>query len=243
MIQSNNATRSRMTPLVISLIAIIGVLVIVIVTFLVTSGGSSSRPPAPVAEAESESGTRLPDLARRDADDPTALGDVDAPVVIVEWADYRCPFCGVFARDTQPTIIKEYVEEGLVRIEWRDLPVFGDESIIAAYAGRAAGEQGLFWEFHDAVFADAPQRGHAELPRQRLIEIAQDIGVPDLVRFEADMDDPDLQALVQADLDEGYSLGVTSTPIFLIGQTPVAGAQPLDTFREAIESELDGVHR
>lgn len=243
MSQTNNATKSRMTPLVISLIAIIGVLVIVIVTFLVTSGGNSSGSAAPATDSESESAAPLPDLARRDADDPTALGDVDAPVVIVEWADYRCPFCGVFARDTQPTIIEQYVEDGLVRIEWRDLPVFGDESVIAAYAGRAAGEQGLFWEFHDAVFADAPERGHAELPRERLLEIAQIIGVPDLAQFESDMDDPELQARVQADLDEGYSLGVTSTPIFLIGQTPIVGAQPLEAFQQAIELELDRVGR
>lgn len=243
MSQIDYSTRSRMPPLVISLIAIIGVLVIVIVTFLVTSGGGSPEAAVPAAESESESAAPLPDLARRDADDPTALGAVDAPVVIVEWADYRCPFCGVFARDTQPAIIDEYVEDGLVRIEWRDLPVFGDESITAAYAGRAAGEQGLFWEFHDAVFADAPERGHAELPRERLIEIAQSIGVPDLVKFESDMDDPNLQARVQADLDEGYSLGVTSTPIFLVGQIPVVGAQPLEAFQQTIESELDRVGR
>ncbi|MGA1827435.1 DsbA family protein [Microbacterium sp.] len=232
-----------MSPLVVSLIAIIGVLVIVIVAFLVTAATQASGAAAPTDESASEGAPPLPDLARRDAADPTALGDVDAPVVIVEWADYRCPFCGVFARETQPTIIAEYVEQGLVRIEWRDLPVFGDESTLAAAAGRAAGEQGLFWEFHDAVFADAPERGHAELPRERLIEIARGIGVPDLVTFETDMDDPTLQGLVQADLEEGYSLGVTSTPIFLIGQTPIAGAQPLEAFRQAIELELDRVGR
>jgi protein-disulfide isomerase len=230
-----------MTPLVIGLISIIGVLVIVIVTLVMTSEGRSSGAEAPAAQSESENAAPLPDLARRIPDDPTALGDVDAPVVIIEWSDYRCPYCGIFARDTQPTIINEYVLQGLVRIEWRDLPVFGDQSTLAAYAGRAAGEQGLFWEFHDAVFADAPENAHADLPRERLIEIARGIGVPDLAKFETDMDDPKLQALVQADLDEGYSLGVTSTPIFLIGQTPIVGAQPLETFRQAIELELDRV--
>src|SRR5665811_161418 len=98
----------------------------------------------------SEQGSDEPaiDTSRRIDGDPTALGDTDAPVVLVEYSDYRCPFCAVFARETLPVLIDEYVESGQVRIEWRDLTVFGQQSIEAAIAGRAAGAQGLFWEFN-----------------------------------------------------------------------------------------------
>ena len=179
------------------------------------------------------------DMSRRIDGDPTALGAVDAPVVLVEYADFRCPFCGIYARDTMPQLVQEYVGSGEVRMEWRDFPVFGDESVAAAVAARAAGEQGLFWEFGEVVFADAPERGHVALPPERLIEIAQQIGVPDMAAFEADLTNPQLLARVDADTAEARSLGVTGTPTFLVNDTPLSGAQPITAFRDAIEAELE----
>ena len=124
-------------------------------------------------------------------------------------------------------------------MEWRDFPVFGDESVAAAVAARAAGEQGLFWEFGEVVFADAPERGHVALPPERLIEIAQQIGVPDMAAFEADLTNPELLARVDADIAEARSLGVTGTPTFLVNDTPLSGALPITVFRDAIEAELE----
>lgn len=199
--------------------------------------GSTAGPPVTGIQ-ESESPSESLNLARRIDGDPTALGSIDAPVVLVEYADYRCPFCGVFARDTMPLLVKEYVDSGQLRIEWRDFPVFGDESVAAAIAGRAAGEQGKFWEFHEVLFANAPERGHPELPRERLIEIATEIEVADIDRFTADLDNPELATAVGVDQAEAAAIGVTSTPIFLINDTPVSGAQPADVFREIIDAEI-----
>lgn len=106
-------------------------------------------------------------------------------------------------------------------------------------AARAAGEQGLFWEFQEAVFAAAPDRGHADLPLDRLREFAREIGVPDLERLERDMVSGELFNRVKADRDEGFALGVNSTPTFLVNDVPLSGAQPLDTFRTVIEQALD----
>ena len=189
-------------------------------------------------EIDPEEAPDFPDLARRLEDDPAALGAVDAPVVMVEFADYRCPFCGVFARDMQPQLIQDYVEPGLLRIEWRDTPIFGEESVDGAVAARAAGAQGMFWEYYDALFAYEGS-GHQSLPRERLLEIAQEIGVPDLSQFESALDDEDLLTEVGMDYTESQSVGVYSTPAFLIGGTPILGAQPYEVFQEAIESELD----
>lgn len=187
---------------------------------------------------EQGSGEQTIDMSRRIDGDPTALGETDAPVVLVEYSDYRCPFCAVFARDTLPILVDEYVQSGQVRIEWRDLTVFGQESIDAAVAGRAAGAQGLFWEFNEATFRDAPERAHLDLPRERLLQIGRDIGVPDMARFESDLDDPGFLESVTADTDEAHSFGATGTPLFLVNDTPISGAQPVEAFRQAIDREL-----
>ncbi len=180
----------------------------------------------------------FPDLSRRIEGDPAAMGAVDAPVVMIEFADYRCPFCGVYAREMQPQIVKDYVDAGLLRIEWRDTPIFGVESFDAAVAARAAGQQGLFWDYYNGLFS-YEGTGHQSLPRKRLLEIAEEIGVPDMAAFEAALDDDTLSEQVGVDYAESQSVGVYSTPAFLVGGTPILGAQPYDVFVEAIEQELD----
>ena len=178
------------------------------------------------------------DMARRIPDDPMAIGRPDAPVVLVEYADFRCPFCGLFSRETLPPLVAKYVGSGQLRVEWRDLPVFGGESSDAAVAGRAAAAQDRFWEFNNAVYAIAPERGHAALPRERLVQLAGKAGVPDLKKFEADLDSAELQAAVAKDAQEAAGLGATGTPTFLVNDTPIVGAQPLATFEKAIEAAL-----
>ncbi|NYF98339.1 DsbA family protein [Janibacter cremeus] len=187
-------------------------------------------------EAEDDIG-----LARREADDPTAMGDVDAPLVLIEYADYRCPYCGVFNRDTLPTIVEEYVETGRIRIEWRDLPLFGEQSSDAAVAARAAGKQGRFWEYHDAVYADAPEEEHLEVTRDKLLGWAQEVDVPDMDQFEEDLDDPRLLELVRADAHEGEQVGATGTPTFVIGHEALVGAQSIGLFRDLLDDQLEAV--
>lgn len=191
-----------------------------------------------VAEEPSGQAEEPFDLSRRIAEDPLAMGKVDAPVVLVEYADYRCPFCGVFSRETLPALVDQYVASGELRIEWRDLPVFGAESLSAAVAGRAAGEQDKFWEFNKAVFAAAPDRGHISLPREELIRLAEEVGVADIAAFTADLDSEELIQAVQADAEEAAALGATGTPLFLVNDIPISGAQPVEVFEQAIETVL-----
>lgn len=196
---------------------------------------------APSEQAAGQSGIGI-DLARRTDGDVTAMGSVDAPVVMIAYADYRCPFCALFEQTTLPTIVSEYVDQGLVRFEYRDMPVFGDQSVSTAVAGRAAGNQGMFWEFMSAIAANGvTEGGHPDLPRERLIAFAEQAGVPDIAQFTADLDDPNLLQTVQTDLAEGKQLGVTSVPTFIIGDTPVVGAQPLEVFTQVIDKELSEV--
>lgn len=200
------------------------------------AAGPVSNPSA-TASSEGQAAQEFT-LERRIDADPMALGAVDAPVVMIEYSDYRCPFCGVYARKTQPEIIKKYVDSGKLRIEWRDFPVLGEASATAAVAARAAGEQGLFWEFNDAVYAAAPERGKADLSEKELMAFAKNVGVPDMTKFAADLKSPQLLALVKADLDEGTALGLNSTPTFVINNQSIPGAQPLEIFSQVIDEAL-----
>lgn len=194
--------------------------------------------PGATGPAETAPAQQIPDLARRDPNDPLAIGAVDAPVVVIEWLDYRCPYCAAFTNGTMPTIIEEYVDAGLVRYEFNEVVFFGEQSFAAAVAARAAGEQGRFHEYLTTLFAAAPTSGHPELPRETLIAFAETAGVPDLAKFTADLDSPELAAAVQASHDRAVALGVSSVPTFLIDQTVLQGAYPIDAFREAIDSAL-----
>lgn len=220
------------TPL-IALLAVVALLGVGLV-WVVTSGGPPSRESTATSSTQAQQQGIGVDLSRREASDPRAIGDVDAPVVLIEYADFRCPFCGVHARDTQPELQK-YVDEGTLRIEFNDLAIFGEQSIRAAAASRAAAAQDKFWEFHEAVYADAPDRGHANLTDEVLLGYADQIGVRDMAQFEADMTAEETAAAVRADAQKAYDIGASSTPLFLIGDEPILGAQPADVFIEKIE--------
>ncbi|SIO27938.1 DsbA family protein [Agromyces cerinus] len=219
--------------------AIAAFLLVVVIALSVPSAAQSPADAAQPPASDTGSGTGTgAEIATRDPDDPLAIGDVDAPVVLVEWADFRCPFCAVVTNETLPVIFEEYVDKGLVRYEFRDVAFFGDESIDAAVAARAAGEQGKFPEYLEAVFAAAPEKGHPDMPREKLIGFATEAGVPDLAKFEQDLDRADLRDAVLASTAEAQKLGVTSVPFFVAGDQAIAGAQPIENFRALLDEQL-----
>ncbi len=185
-----------------------------------------------------QSGPQAAAYVRADPDDPMAIGEPDAPVVLSEWTDLRCPFCAVFSRDTLPAIVEEYVDAGKVRIEINDVSYFGDESADAAAAARAAGEQGRYFEYLDAVYAAAPEDGHPDMPREKLIGFAKTAGVSDLAQFERDLDDPELRSAVEASTAQAQQLGVSGVPFFVVDGKAVSGAQPVETFRGLLDEAL-----
>ncbi len=233
------------------LVALLSAVVLVLVTVMAMKGGlptagespSASTPTAASAPATPDAAAvaLMRSLPRRQADDPTALGAVDAPVVMIVWSDYRCPFCARWATTTFEEL-KPYVASGSLRVEARDLVLFGEESTLAAVAARAAGAQGKFWEFHDAIFAAAPtDGGHPTITTEDVVAFAKQAGVPDLARFRKDLTSKSLAAAVAADTDEARQLGISGTPFFLIDTTAINGAQPTGAFVQAIEAA--GGHR
>ncbi|MEO7587298.1 MAG: thioredoxin domain-containing protein [Arachnia sp.] len=194
-------------------------------------------PPSAQQSANPEQDDFLMNLPRREDGDPMAKGRVDAKIVMTEWADYRCPFCSVFAEDTLP-LLQPLIDDGTLRIEFRDLAIFGDDSINAAAGARAAGAQGLYWEFAGALYASMPNQGHPPVGDEVVTSIATEVGVPDMDKFQTDYKAPATRAAIDADSSEAQGFGISSTPTFLIGTQVISGAQPLEVFEQVIASEI-----
>ncbi|MGC5233396.1 DsbA family protein [Streptomyces albogriseolus] len=226
---------------VLAVIALATAVVTAVLALALGRGTAGTAAPATVStpEAQEPANPELLALARRDADDPLALGSPDAPVVLIEYSDFQCPFCGRFARETKPDLVRDYVDKGILRIEWRNFPVFGAESDQAARAGWAAGQQNRFWQFHDEAYAEPRQRNAGDFSEDNLLAMARKAGVEDLARFEKDMASEAAHQAVTRDSEEGYGIGVTSTPAFLINGRPVLGAQPTDVFTDIIDEAAE----
>lgn len=193
------------------------------------SGSPSSVGQArqPDAEPEGQAGEDAP------REVPTR-GNEDAPVTMVEYADFQCPFCGKFAREVEPELIERYVESGRLKIEWRDFPYLGQESANAALAARAAHEQDKFWEYHDALYRDQVSLNSGAFSDENLVAFAEEAGL-DVEQFESDLTSGKYERAVSQDLQEGQRLGISGTPTFFINDRMLVGAQPIEAFEEAIE--------
>lgn len=167
--------------------------------------------------------------AATDLSDPV-LGDPDAPVELVEYSDFGCPYCQQHASDVKPQIIADYVETGAVRYVWRDLPYQGEASYRAALAAREAQAQGRFWEYHDALFAE----GERGLDPAELRLVAENVGL-DLEAFDEALATEKHAPLVDAGLEDGRAMGLSGTPAFTVNGERILGAQPYEVFAEVIE--------
>jgi protein-disulfide isomerase len=130
----------------------------------------------------------------------------------------------------EPKLYKEYVKDGTLRIEWRDFPYRGQESVNAAVAARAAQAQGRFWEYHDLLY-DSQFSGFSD---ENLTELAREAGL-DAQRFERDYGIGRYERSVRADFQQGLNAGVNGTPTFFINGKMLVGLQPVGVFENAIE--------
>jgi protein-disulfide isomerase len=130
----------------------------------------------------------------------------------------------------EPKLYKEYVKDGTLRIEWRDFPYRGQESVNAAVAARAAQAQGRFWEYHDLLY-DSQFSGFSD---ENLTELAREAGL-DTQRFENDYRSGRYESSVRADFQKGLNAGVNGTPTFFINGKMLVGLQPVGVFENAIE--------
>jgi protein-disulfide isomerase len=174
-------------------------------------------------------------------------GDTAAKLTLIEVSDFQCPFCGRYATDTHPQIVKEYIDAGKLRYAFMDLPLetIHKQAFKAAEAARCAGDQGKYWEMHARLFANQkalePWSAHATA-----------VGL-DLPRFEACMADGTHAVAIRADMALAQKLGVAGTPGFLLaltdpkdpqkvsGLSVIRGAVPFATFKAEIDRELAAI--
>lgn len=158
-------------------------------------------------------------------------GPATAPVTLVEFSDFHCPFC----KRVQPTLEKLLARYGeRVQLVYRDFPIdqLHPQARKAHEAARCAHDQGKFWAYHDRLFANAPKASPEDLRAY-----AREVGL-DMTVFERCLTSGTHQAAVQRDEDEGIRAGVTGTPAFFINGRLLSGAQPLESFVRLIEEEL-----
>ncbi|QWW19208.1 thioredoxin domain-containing protein [Schaalia sp. 19OD2882] len=170
---------------------------------------------------------------RRDPADGRAKGKADAPVVLVLWSDFACPWCTRIAQDVDPAL-KDLVDQGVLRVEWRDLAQITETSALAAQAGVAAAEQGKFWEFHDAVYAAAQPGAHPEYTIESLTEFARTAGVPDLEKFAATTTSQESVSAVSKAKSDAYALGITGTPFMFVGDAVISGYRDPEYVRRTV---------
>lgn len=217
-----------------------------LVLFSAGSGGSDPNAPAPGAQEDFPPGVVsevvepfVPsevDVERREDGDPLALGELDAPVVMVRYTDFQCAFCALWTAQTLPELAP-YLDSGQLRLETRDIAVFGPDSHRAALAAYAAGLQGEYYAFSDAIFGGGQVPAPAALTDAALEATAAELGL-DLERFNADRAGEQVAAAVERNIEEAGEHGVFSTPSFLIAGQPIVGAQPTEVFLETLEAQL-----
>ena len=166
-------------------------------------------------------------------------GNANAPVKIVEYADFQCPFCKRWVVETGPLIASEFVATGQVQLEYRYFAFLGEESKKAAEAAECAADQGRFWEMHDALYTHQPatENSGAYTPanlKKYAAEVAAKASGFDTAKFATCLDGGGKRALVEQMTAQATQIGVRSTPSFTVNGQPVVGAQPIDVFRTAI---------
>ena len=169
-------------------------------------------------------------------DDDAVKGDKNAPVTIVEFSEYQCPYCKRYVDQTFVQIKENYIDTGKVKYVFRDFPLgFHEHAKNAAIAAECAREQGgddMYWEYHDVLFENSPN-----LAVDQLKQYATDLGLS-TSKFNSCLDNEEYADEVDADMKEGSGYGVRGTPGFFINGRLISGAQPYESFEKIIEEEL-----
>jgi protein-disulfide isomerase len=180
-------------------------------------------------------------------DDDPIRGDPNAPITIVEFSDFQCPFCARFHVQTLPSLLEEYIDTGKVNLVYRDFPIqsIHPNALPAAVAAECANEQGQYWEYHDTLFEK--QSGWSRLDSTAVIamfsQYAADLDL-EQQQFDSCLETGKYLEEVQGDLSDGRDYDITGTPGFFIGNDQIGfvklnGAQPFDSFQRVIDAQLE----
>ena len=174
--------------------------------------------------------------------DPPSLGDEGADVVLVEFGDYQCVACSRFFDHTEDALVRDYVETGKVRLVFRDFTIIGQDSANAAHGSHCAREQGMFWEYHDTLYANWNGENTGWASPENLVRFAAEVGL-DGEAWSSCMNEARYEDTIVRSNGVARALELPGTPsFFVIGPqdhiTVIPGPQPYDVFSTVIEQEL-----
>ncbi len=251
----SSSTRRRWIVLGIGLSAALLAVVVLIVMLLLSIpkprtaragshiigfGQATAVSPAVSTPIEIPSNVVIPAPRDHPQADGNKMGNPNAPVKIVEYADFQCPFCLEYWRDTEPQIIQNYIATGKVYYEYRSVGAFiGPESASAAEAAYCAGDQGKFWEYHDILFANWTGENAGDFTDDKLKIYAAALRL-NLDQFSSCYTGGKYKAEVSQDITLAKADGIRATPSFVINGKIVEGAQPFAAFQQVIEADLQG---
>ena len=181
------------------------------------------------------------------ADDDPIIGDPNAPITIIEFSDFQCPFCARFHVQTLPLLLDQYIEQGKVKLVFRDFPIqsIHPNALPASVAAECANEQGEFKAMHDMLFDNQKQWSDQETvdALSMFSQYATEIGL-EQGTFDSCLTSGKYIEEIRNDLDDGRSYDVTGTPGFFVGNDDIGyvelkGAQPFESFKKIIDAQLE----
>jgi len=166
------------------------------------------------------------------------LGDSSAKITILEWGDYQCTFCYRFHESSLKTIIDDYIDTGEVKLIFKDFPLNGPDSILAAEASYCAEDQGKYWEYHDELYTNWGGERTGWITRDSLNQFASTVEL-ELEQFNACLDEHLHKQRIMELHQFGQEVGIDATPSFLIFNNEnvikIRGNQPIEVFIKTIE--------
>jgi len=188
-------------------------------------------PPIPI---DGNQPPQVQEIVEVSEDDDAFLGDPNAPVTIIEFSDYQCPFCQKFWSETLPLLKENYIDTGKVKFIYRDFPIpslhpLAQLTAEATECVRSKGGDEAFWQYHDKIFENQQLISNDNI-KSWAIELGYDI--------EGCLENGDFRTEVLDDLRDAQSAGGSGTPYFIINGKPLGGAQPFEVFQQLIDAEL-----
>ena len=166
------------------------------------------------------------------------MGNPSATITIVEWGDYQCTFCYKFHQSTLNTIKQDFIETGKVKLVFKDFPLNGPDSVLAAEAAYCAQDQGKYWQYHDELYKNWGGERTGWITRDSLDKFATTVSL-DLEKFDKCLDDHKYLERVNQMYEFGKEIGIDATPSFLVFSNEkiikITGNQPLEVFLKSLD--------
>ena len=162
------------------------------------------------------------------------LGSASAPVLVEEYGDFQCPVCGEWERTVSPTV-RQLVDQGRIRFEYHPIAFIGPESVAAANAAEAAGDEGKFWAYHDLLFADQAPENSGALTTDRLLELGRQVGLAS-PQFQHKVRDGTYDNWIRQVTDQSSQQGVVQTPTVLVNGRQVDAALTAQGLQAAVNA-------